>query len=187
MKLRSKEGWAYFITEERNGRVLEFFPVDDPFITRKQLKKVQTRPHPFLLYAGRLKQVFDEAGRDIISMRVKSCYSLNVNPSKELYISDANLLEYIGKYEIIGTTGIDKWIYTQEDAPPCKLSDGPHSREGMLRRSREAYMELYKDAHIKMSVELDDWDRPRRRVVHETVDPITGQTVKEPAYVWNVL
>lgn len=69
MKLRDKAGYIYIRTEEYNGTVLEFNPRDDMYIHPRQLKKVVTRAHPLILYAGRLKQFFDEAERPLKSMR----------------------------------------------------------------------------------------------------------------------
>ena len=114
MKLRSKHGWVYLEFTEENGTKTKLSPRMDPFIGSSQLRKVETRPDDLLTYAGRLRQVFNEAKRPVKSIKsvqsltrsaslnslcahsVYSCFSLNVNSPRELYISTANLVDYIG-------------------------------------------------------------------------------------------
>ncbi|CAD7697613.1 unnamed protein product [Ostreobium quekettii] len=184
MKLRGKVGWLYFVTEETNGTVLEFAPKVDMYLNSRQAKKVLTRAHPLIIYAERLKKFFDEAGRDLKSMRVKSCFSLNVNPAKELYISTANLLDYIGKYETIGVTGVGRWIWAYADAPLCEQRRPQTEVDEINTRSRAAYKELYAGAHVKDVVERDMWGNLRRRVIYEKIDE-KGRHIRMPAYMWN--
>eukprot|EP00803_Ostreobium_quekettii_P001216 evm.model.scf_1457.2 EVM.evm.TU.scf_1457.2 scf_1457:7483-14754(-) len=184
MKLRGKTGWLYLVTEEMDGRVLEFSPRSDPFITIKQAKKVTTRAHPLMVYAGRLKKFFDESGRKLKTMKVMSCFSLNVNPGKELYIKTANLLDYIGNYELIGVTGVDKWIWAYAEAPICSTERTPSQVEEHTRRSRDAYRELYQGVGITEVHEADEWGDQRRIVIHEAYDDARKRLVRMPAYMW---
>lgn len=181
MKLREKEGWVYIVTEEPNGRVLEFSPSTDPYLSPHQKIQVTTRPHPLIIYAGRLKHFFDEASRPLISMRVMSCYSLNSNPARELYIKEADLLAYIGQYELIGVTGIGKWIWAQEDAPSCDIRASPGAGREFQRRSIDAYRELYENAHLEMTFEATEDAGPRRIIVYQP----KGSNGVIPAYMWD--
>lgn len=98
-----------------------------------------------ILYTGRLKMVFEAALRPLKSIKAKSCYTLNGRAAHELFIHDANLLDYVGevnalqqfagqmlhvpldlccpypvgKYEMIGVTGVGKWIHGDEEGPSC--------------------------------------------------------------------
>jgi len=183
MKLRDKAGYIYIRTEEMNGTVLEFNPRDDMFIHPRQLKKVVTRAHPLILYAERLKQFFDEANRPLKSMSFISCYSLNSNPTKELYIPGVNLLQYLGRYELIGVTGVNKWIYPQETAPACSMRMDRAVKERRERESLAAYRQLYRDAHIQKFVEMDEYGHRHSVVMHESFDR-NNEPVLMPAYAW---
>lgn len=110
MKLRSKRGWIFLEFEEVNGDSTILMPKLDPYIRKAQLTKIEFRPDDLLTYAGRLKQIFEEAERPLKSIQyiqlfflakltecsVHSCFSLNSNPSRQLYFSSANLIDYIG-------------------------------------------------------------------------------------------
>uniref|UniRef100_A0A061SAH3 Vitamin k-dependent gamma-carboxylase n=1 Tax=Tetraselmis sp. GSL018 TaxID=582737 RepID=A0A061SAH3_9CHLO len=123
MKLRSKRGSTVLIIEEMNGMKHMLAPAEDNFVNNAQKRKLEDKPHVLLLYVGRLKMVFEAASRPLKSVKVMSCFALNSRPSRQLYIPTANLLDYVGKYELIGVTGVGKWIYADGEGPLCKPQD----------------------------------------------------------------
>lgn len=68
MKLRSKHGFVYLKAKGKDGTTVNLIPAFDPFVTRKQLSKIETRPHAMLIYVARLNLVFNEANQPLESL-----------------------------------------------------------------------------------------------------------------------
>jgi hypothetical protein len=127
MKLRSKHGWVVLQAVEADGRRTDFSPAHDGFITGGQRKKISDRPHAFLLWATHLTWLHMAAGRNLTSLHARSCFSLNSRPRAPLYGPlEANLLSYLGRYELIrpfGMTAVGKWLM------PMPSTDMPWAEE----------------------------------------------------------
>mmetsp|Transcript_29444 Transcript_29444/g.83027 ORF Transcript_29444/g.83027 Transcript_29444/m.83027 type:complete len:591 (-) Transcript_29444:144-1916(-) len=119
MKLRTKRGFSVLELTELSGKQHLWAPEDDPFINANQRRKIGSKPHEMILYVQRLKMVFEAALRPLKSVHVISCFSLNGRPKHQLYIPSANLLDYVGKYEMVGYTAVGKWLYGDEQGPTC--------------------------------------------------------------------
>lgn len=55
------------------------------------------KPHCLILYVGRLKQIFEEAGNPLRSVTAIDCWSLNRRPPHHLYKRNVNLLDFVGE------------------------------------------------------------------------------------------
>jgi len=186
MKLRSKWGWIHLEFHEANGNVTKLSPTYDPYITRSQLRKVECRPEDILTYAARLKQVFEEAERPVTAIYAHSCFSLNSNPHKQLYIPTANLVEWIGNYELIGVSGVDKWIYAYDDAPSCDRHNPLRANIQVYNQSITDFTNLYLQANIFNAGELQLRHAVKKNVYHVRGSHNSSERVLEPAYVWNM-
>jgi len=123
MKLRTKRGSVMMLVEELSGHKTYLLPQDDPFVNHSQRSKINGRPHAFLLYVNRIKMAYEAALRPLKSIKALSCYSLNGRPHHELYMKEANLLDYVGKYEMIGRTAVGKWMHGDMEGPTCDMSE----------------------------------------------------------------
>lgn len=125
MKLRTKTGYTHLNLTDSTGTTYVIDPSRDPFIHGSQ-NKYFMKPHCLILYVNRLKQIFEAAGQPLQSVTATSCYSLNARSPHHLYKDDANLLNHVGKYELIGVSGARqppnhpaKWIWRDEEGPAC--------------------------------------------------------------------
>ncbi|GMH36804.1 hypothetical protein BSKO_04677 [Bryopsis sp. KO-2023] len=187
MKLRSKNGWLYMLAEELDGRVTQLAPEFDPLVAPRQIRDVETRPHATLMYAKRLNQVFEEAGRPLKSLMVRSCFSLNDNPSKQLFIPTANILDYVDTYEVFGTTGVGKFLFAFEDAPYCGNEPDVLDEDQTYIAIRNSYSELYIGAHFQKTRVMNRHHITVDRVIHETTDQKSGKKYVEYGLTWNLI
>mmetsp|Transcript_25612 Transcript_25612/g.55348 ORF Transcript_25612/g.55348 Transcript_25612/m.55348 type:complete len:192 (+) Transcript_25612:1261-1836(+) len=153
MKLRTKKGWAVLVAQEANGRRLVYDPLYDDNFSRDQKAKGTVRPHAFLLYMTMLTRMHMRAGRNLTSLTVLSCYALNERPAAPLYDPTANLLEYLGKYELIAPfgmrTAVGRWLAEMPlhtDQPKCDRKKDYHDLAG--RSAVAPYRQLYRDAGL---------------------------------------
>ena len=126
MKLRSKHGWLVLVATEADGSRRAYPPLQDPFIGHDQKKKVTVRPHASMLYAAQLARLHMDAGRNLSRLEAYSCFSLNSRAPGPLFIPHADLLDYIGNYELIpplGISAVDKFLAPSPpaDVPPDEL------------------------------------------------------------------
>ena len=127
MKLRSKHGWLVLVATEADGSRRAYPPLQDPFIGHDQKKKVTVRPHASMLYAAQLARLHMDAGRNLSRLEAYSCFSLNSRAPGPLFIPHADLLDYIGNYELIpplGISAVDKFLAPSPpaDVPPRRAS-----------------------------------------------------------------
>ena len=149
MKLRSKHGWVVLVAREIVGgdagggggggsssdrprvRRTVYTPALDPLVNGRQKKKILSRPHALLLYATELAQLHRVANRTLSSLRAYSCFSLNDRAPAELFVPDADLLDHLGKYELLpplSSSAVGVWLTAQPPVsrpptskPACSL------------------------------------------------------------------
>ena len=80
------------------------------------------------------------------------------------FIEGSIYVSYTGNYELIGITGVNKWIWAQEDAPGCDLDIDPGAGQEVQRRTKDAYMYVFAtvyehifDCASACSVTMDTW------------------------------
>eukprot|EP00210_Caulerpa_lentillifera_P004769 g4553.t1 len=179
MKLRSKHGTVILEMEEMDGRITHLLPRFDPYVTSHQKSKVLSRPYVLLHYIGRLQTFFEEANRPLKAVRIQSCLSLNVNPHKELFVPTANILEYVGKYEMVTTTAIGKWMYPFEEAPLCDYQTSAQLAVSLETKSKAEYRLLYNEANIFKKYTSEDHEQRRKIIYHKD-----GNDNYQAAYTW---
>lgn len=173
MKLRTKRGSVTLEIEELNGNKHYLAPADDPFVNHAQANKINGRPHAFLLYVGRIKMVYEAALRPLKSIKAISCYSLNGRPHHHLYMRDANLLDYVGRYETIGDTAVGKWMWGDEQGPTCSMD---MFKELKTQDPRKFFKDLHSQAGLFLKYNPDTHIKQVKRRVAEGVF--------DEAYLW---
>jgi hypothetical protein len=143
-------------------------PDTDGLLLDQQVARVMLQPSAVLSYCRRLQQLFEAAGRPLVSIRVISCYSLNGHEYKALYDDTVNLLGYIEEDEGFSwESAVSKWVHDWDTAPGCDRYAPPRSRYGMVRRSRGALVHLQAEAGLRYQVLHDGVSsRLHRRVCH---------------------
>lgn len=110
------------IVLQADGTLTLFNPEADDMLSSKEARKVQTLPHSMLLYATHLTRLHLEAGREIVSLRAHSCFSLNSRAPSPLFGPPSfNLLEVLGSYERPppwSQSAVGRWVTPM---PPAEL------------------------------------------------------------------
>ena len=159
MKLRSKHGWLVLVATEADGSRHAYPPLQDPFIGHDQKKKVTVRPHASMLYAAQLARLHMDAGRNLSRLEAYSCFSLNSRAPGPLFIPHADLLDYIGNYELIpplGISAVDKFLAPSppadvppDELPACDPRGFPHPEAaGADEDYRQSFASLHADAGL---------------------------------------
>jgi len=198
MKLRTKTGWVYLNVTDSHGDSHLISPKHDPYLYRSQATMF-SKPHPLILYVGRLKQIFEEGGIPLQSVTAVDCWGLNNRAPHHLYKRDANLLNFVGKYEWWTVSGSrqapddpKKWLWKDEEGPACKINevDKQKIRDETPRflKAKYAAAGIWKASYSQASRLIPghrwvfgDGNRDRRVLIHE--DKTTGKV--QYAYTWD--
>ena len=112
----SRGGGAAAAGGRRGVRRTAYSPSLDPLVNGRQKKKILSRPHALLLYATELAQLHRRANRSLSSLRAYSCFSLNDRAPAELFVPDADLLDHVGRYELLPplqSSAVGVWLTAQ--------------------------------------------------------------------------
>ena len=81
--------------------------------------------------------------------RARSCISLNGQVPKMLFDPDQDLLKHVGKYDLVGTSGVGGLLYDWTSAPLCTMAAGYKSNTSLRQRLVRTLAKVFAAASLQ--------------------------------------